>query len=597
MTSVTTRQKRLQPSSLRACPKGGPRWFLWLVWVVALTGGCSSRVTVHRTAAGIEEAEVQGEVRSTTAGILCPSRCTFSAKNNDEITLEAHPAPGWVFLGWEGGCAGEGRCAFRPREDTVITARFSPLRQLRLKRTGLGQGIVDVAGPCRGECERSFPQGTRVTLRALPAEGSRFVGWEGACGGPSDCVVILEEHHTVTARFEPLPGTLLDTRTLRRPPQQLGPIAISRQGHSVTVLHEQRRVLIEEHGSEVDETALSVSLPAEEFSTIHALVARRDGGYFLAGAAERDDCVFARADELFALKWRRVIPNCGRASHAASISAEGGTAAVIFAGSFGSLGSTLDFEGRPLRTRGARDIFVARYGERGTLKSVHVVGSSKDDELLDLAAGSEGEVALSWCGGSSCFLTLLDAEGNVRWEHRHAKTSMAVAGLDFLRPGVVAVGGEARLHRGSATVFGISLAPAQAASPCGASKGFVALLDGAEGHARALVPVGGSVLDLVARMGGLVAAVTEKIPAVNAQALPRGAGPRRTCEAPTLRLQAFSEALDFDWRLGLPTGETATEPQLVSAEGGPLLVSHGEEQLREGDDKPRGRSHLITRVR
>lgn len=601
MTSATMQRQRWWQ---QCCPvgdiaTGGVRWHLGLMWLLVLMGGCSSTVTVHRIAVGSDDTEVQGEVRSTNEGLRCPSRCTLAVRDDEELTLEAQASPGWVFLGWEGGCEGRGHCVLRPREDTAVTARFAPLRQLRVERAGRGRGTLDVLGPCPEECDRSFPRGTQVTLRATPNQDSHFVGWEGACSGDAACVLTLDEHRTVTARFEPLPGSLLDSRTLRRPPEQLGPVALSPRGQSVTVHHEGRRVLVEEQGDEVDGTTLSASLPTEDFSRVHAFVGRRGGGYFLSGSAAPDDCVFARADERLALKWRRVVPNCGSASFAASIAAKG-AAAVVFAGTFGSLGSTLDFEGTPLRTRGTRDIFLARYDDRGTLLAVHTVGTPKDDELRDLATGPDGEVVLSWCGGGTCYLTSLDATGQVRWEHRHAKTTMTVTGVDILGSGVIAAAGEAQLRRGEALVLGASLAPAQASALCGASTGFVALLDGARGHARALVPVGTRVADLVARRDRLVAAVIEVAPGSNSQGLPASARRRHSptggCGPSTLRLQELTKALDLGWQLGLPTDETAPLPTLVSAEDAPLLVLQLDPRGASSEGEPAVPALRLTRV-
>lgn len=600
MTSAMTQRQRQRRRRVSDAAEGHGRWALWLLSVGVFLAGCSATVTVHRTAVGSDDAEVQGEVRSTNGGLRCPSRCTVDVRHGEEVTLEARASAGWLFLGWEGGCEGPAQCTLQPRADTTVTARFAPLRQLRVERAGLGRGTLDVGGPCPDECERSFAKGTQVTLRAVPAEGSRFVGWEGACSGEAACVLTLDDHRTAAARFDLLPGSLLDTRALRRPPEQLGPVAVSSRGHNVTVLHEGRRVLLEEQGSDVDETALAVALPAEDFSRVHALVGRRDGGYFLAGAAEQDDCVFARAGEQLALKWRRVVPNCGDTSHAASIAAKG-AAAVVFAGTFGGLGSTLDFEGTALRTRGARDIFVARYDDRGALLAVQAVGSPKDDELRDLATGPEGEVALSWCGGKTCTLTMIDAEGRVSWEHRHAEKTVAVTGLGILGSGVVAAAGAAQLRRGSAQVFGAALAPAQSSTLCGASTGFVALLDGARGHARALVPVGTRVLDLVVRRESLVAAVVEDAPDPAAQELPPGArqrrGPAGECKPSTLRLQAFTAALDLGWQLDLPTDEATTRLQLVSAEDTPLLVLQVDESGRSSEGDPGAPTLRLTRVR
>ena len=53
---------------------------------------------------------------------------------------------------------------------------------------GGGQVSSEPAGiSCPGDCEQSFPVGTKVTLSQKPAQGSRFAGWHGACDGAGAC--------------------------------------------------------------------------------------------------------------------------------------------------------------------------------------------------------------------------------------------------------------------------------------------------------------------------------------------------------------------------------------------------------------------------
>jgi hypothetical protein len=51
-------------------------------------------------------------------------------------------------------------------------------------------------------CGISYLPGTKVTLTAVPNEGSVFIGWSGACSGTGTCVVILDTNKTVTATFQ-----------------------------------------------------------------------------------------------------------------------------------------------------------------------------------------------------------------------------------------------------------------------------------------------------------------------------------------------------------------------------------------------------------
>jgi hypothetical protein len=51
-----------------------------------------------------------------------------------------------------------------------------------------------------------FGVGTKVTLTAAAAAGSRFAGFSGACTGTGSCRVTMDEARDVTATFEKVPN-------------------------------------------------------------------------------------------------------------------------------------------------------------------------------------------------------------------------------------------------------------------------------------------------------------------------------------------------------------------------------------------------------
>src|SRR5207248_11734707 len=68
-----------------------------------------------------------GRIISTPVGLDCDST-TCSADFNDasNVTLNATPAPGFVFDGWAvGPCTGTASCAITLRDDQQVTARFA----------------------------------------------------------------------------------------------------------------------------------------------------------------------------------------------------------------------------------------------------------------------------------------------------------------------------------------------------------------------------------------------------------------------------------------------------------------------------------------
>jgi hypothetical protein len=81
--------------------------------------------------------------------------------------------------------------------------------QVHLGVTIGGQGTVtsDLPGlSCTGTCGTDWDGGTAVELTATPADGSRFVGWGGACkviGDTPACALTLGAATDVTAQFAP----------------------------------------------------------------------------------------------------------------------------------------------------------------------------------------------------------------------------------------------------------------------------------------------------------------------------------------------------------------------------------------------------------
>jgi hypothetical protein len=59
-------------------------------------------------------------------------------------------------------------------------------------------GAID----CGSVCSATFADGAVVSLQATPAQGSRFLGWSGACTGSNvSCTVTLADTASVAADF------------------------------------------------------------------------------------------------------------------------------------------------------------------------------------------------------------------------------------------------------------------------------------------------------------------------------------------------------------------------------------------------------------
>jgi len=93
-------------------------------------------------------------------------------------------------------------CAFAPGA-TLAPPSFV----LFVIKSGTGNGGI-VSGRtvlCDSNCKAAFlpPEGT-ITLTAVPAAGSRFVGWGGGCSGTGPCTVAGNTTVAVVAIFDPI---------------------------------------------------------------------------------------------------------------------------------------------------------------------------------------------------------------------------------------------------------------------------------------------------------------------------------------------------------------------------------------------------------
>lgn len=90
------------------------------------------------------------------------------------------------------------------RSYQLTTASPSTNATLSVTRLGSGSGTVstDVAGiNCGTDCSENYPDGTVVNVTAVPAAGSVFSGWSGACTGTGTCSVTVDSAKSVGANF------------------------------------------------------------------------------------------------------------------------------------------------------------------------------------------------------------------------------------------------------------------------------------------------------------------------------------------------------------------------------------------------------------
>jgi hypothetical protein len=153
-----------------------------------------------------------GAITSAPAGISCGATCQANVASGSAVTLTAVAAADSTFTGWTGACTGaSATCTVAMSAATSATASFTLLFPVTITAAYTGSGsifsspLTILCGDSFFTCQADVSAGSDVTLQAVPATGSSFSSWGGACSGqPAICTVHLSEAQSVTANFTPL---------------------------------------------------------------------------------------------------------------------------------------------------------------------------------------------------------------------------------------------------------------------------------------------------------------------------------------------------------------------------------------------------------
>jgi hypothetical protein len=138
-----------------------------------------------------------GRVQSDLPGLDCDVGCTTQWDQDTTVFLSATPGAGLRFKRWTGACTGNGACSVALAQAQTVTAVFGPLTvPVTVKTTGKG------SVRCTPVCSGTFSAGGPLSLRAVPANGWKFVGWSGGCKGSRPvCRPTTDSALTVRATF------------------------------------------------------------------------------------------------------------------------------------------------------------------------------------------------------------------------------------------------------------------------------------------------------------------------------------------------------------------------------------------------------------
>ena len=142
-----------------------------------------------------------GLVTSDLPGVSCTTSCTTQWDQGSTVTLAPSPGDNSRFLHWTGACVGADDCSLTLNQATALSAVFGPLK-IAVKLSMSGKGAVK----CSPACSSHFSAGDPLTLRAVPAQGWKFLSWGGSCKGTRvTCTPTTDFAFAVHANFKKLP--------------------------------------------------------------------------------------------------------------------------------------------------------------------------------------------------------------------------------------------------------------------------------------------------------------------------------------------------------------------------------------------------------
>src|SRR5262245_11942833 len=138
-------------------------------------------------------------VAVTAALAACQPPTIGGYPDSVDDSVDLPPKPEGPSVTGGGSAGSDGDAGLRPKGKPVVTV------------TILGAGSVRSTPPgltcTAGQCSGSFDVGTAVTLTPVPAAGTFFTGWSGACTGAAACAPAIAADVTLSAEFQSVSGT------------------------------------------------------------------------------------------------------------------------------------------------------------------------------------------------------------------------------------------------------------------------------------------------------------------------------------------------------------------------------------------------------
>lgn len=98
-----------------------------IFFLFSLLTGCNRVATTQKTTLHVHVVG-QGVVYAMPGNHVCEGKCAFDYPLNTQVWLKAEPKNQYFFSGWDVSCKGFGVCELILRKETLIAARFEPVK-------------------------------------------------------------------------------------------------------------------------------------------------------------------------------------------------------------------------------------------------------------------------------------------------------------------------------------------------------------------------------------------------------------------------------------------------------------------------------------
>lgn len=160
-----------------------------------------------------------GSITVQPDDITCHDSCITKIAANSHIEISANIPENSTFDGWPTTCevTEDNKCALTMNKAHSLQVGFSTLPQsytLSIHHNIGGKLLINgEVFDCTTPCEKTFVEGSLVSLIPQEDSGYYFSNWSGICANLQSCNFIVTENIDISALFKESPATIFDKNT------------------------------------------------------------------------------------------------------------------------------------------------------------------------------------------------------------------------------------------------------------------------------------------------------------------------------------------------------------------------------------------------